>query len=35
MPPFNLILTAMQDPKLTVKAFKAGATLALKKPLEP
>jgi len=26
---------AMEDPKLNVKAFKAGATLALQKPLEP
>ena len=30
-----IILTAMQDPKLTVKAFRAGATLALTKPFEP
>jgi FixJ family two-component response regulator len=28
-------MTAMEDPKLNVKAFKAGATLALHKPLEP
>jgi CheY-like chemotaxis protein len=30
-----IIITAMQDPKLRVKAFKAGATLALQKPLDP
>jgi CheY-like chemotaxis protein/DNA-directed RNA polymerase subunit RPC12/RpoP len=30
-----IIMTAMEDPKLNVKAFKAGATLALHKPLEP
>jgi CheY-like chemotaxis protein len=30
-----IIMTAMEDPKLNVKAFKAGATLALKKPLDP
>jgi DNA-binding response OmpR family regulator/DNA-directed RNA polymerase subunit RPC12/RpoP len=30
-----IIMTAMEDPKLNVKAFKAGATLALQKPLEP
>jgi len=30
-----IIMTAVEDPKLSVKAFKAGATLALPKPLEP
>ena len=30
-----IIMTAVEDPKLNVKAFKAGATLALHKPLEP
>jgi CheY-like chemotaxis protein/DNA-directed RNA polymerase subunit RPC12/RpoP len=30
-----IIMTAMEDAKLNVKAFKAGATLALKKPLDP
>ncbi len=30
-----IILTAMDDPKLNVKGFQAGATLALRKPFEP
>ena len=29
-----IIITAMADPKLSVKGFKAGATLAMHKPLE-
>jgi len=29
-----IILTAMEDPKLSVKGFKVGATLALRKPFE-
>ncbi len=29
-----IIITAMEDPKLSVKGFKAGATLALRKPFE-
>jgi DNA-binding response OmpR family regulator len=29
-----IIITAMADPKLSVKGFKAGATLATHKPLE-
>jgi putative two-component system response regulator len=30
-----IILTAMSDPKLNSQAFKAGASLALRKPAEP
>ena len=30
----TIITTAMADPKLSVKGFKAGATLAMHKPLE-
>jgi len=30
-----IILTAMDDPKLNVKGFQAGATLALRKPFQP
>jgi putative two-component system response regulator len=30
-----IILTAMVDPKLNVKGFQAGATLAMQKPFEP
>jgi len=29
-----IIMTATENPKLSVKAFKAGATLALHKPVE-
>ena len=29
-----IIITAMVDPKLSIKGFKAGATLAMHKPLE-
>jgi CheY-like chemotaxis protein len=30
-----IIMTALMDPKLTVKGFKAGATLAVRKPVDP
>ncbi len=30
-----IIVTAMADPKLNVKGFQAGATLAMQKPFEP
>jgi DNA-binding response OmpR family regulator len=30
-----IILTAMDDPKLNVKGFQAGASLALRKPFQP
>jgi DNA-binding response OmpR family regulator len=30
-----IIVTAMEDPKLNVKGFQAGATLATKKPFDP